>query len=101
MSYMEDLLGDPANLAVVMAALALVVALVAVLHYCVERKTMVDRLRRLEAMLAKAAHASSGGGGQSSRGALAAGEDNDPGENPAEEVAGDDPDSLPPGIRFV
>ena len=101
MPFGGNFLSDPANLAVVMAGLALVVALVAVLHYSLERKVMLDRLRRLEAALASAMEESQSGQKTAHEVTAAAADDDNAGEVtavPADEFS---PDSLPPGIRFV
>ncbi len=101
MTFAVNFLNDPVNLAVVMAGLALVIASVAVLHYSLERKSLLDRVRRLEATLAltrqpQEANPKTADEVQRS---VTNGEEADESERKSvDEYA---PDSLPPGVRFV
>lgn len=94
MLFGEDFVSDPAKFAVILSGLALVVALVAVLHYTLERKTLLSRIRRLEAAMAPPAEPQTGILKQAGHDIVT--------PAPAASSADDfSPDMLPPGTRFV
>lgn len=91
MTFINDVIADPSGLAVMMAALALVASLVCVLHYAVDRRTLLERVRRLESALA----AQKGNGADDDEQARAVY------SVPAMAPPQEEDDALPPGIRFV
>ena len=51
MFFFDDFLRDPINIIAVMAGLALVVSLTTALHYSLDRKAMMARMKNLEAAM--------------------------------------------------
>lgn len=100
MFFSGDFLSDPINIVALMAGLALVVSLTTALHYSLDRKAMIVRMKNLEAAMNISPPVMQESNFRQARERQVASLDGHREEARATMVEGD-PDPFPQGMRFV